>query len=288
MSEPDRTWTVLELLRWTTEHFASKGIDSARLDAECLLAHALGVQRLQLYIDFEKPVQPEERAAFRALVRRRGGERVPVAQLVGEKEFWSLTFRVGPEVLTPRPDTETLVAAALDRLEKDTTARVLDVGTGSGAIAVAIAHDRPGARVSASDISEAALQIAATNAETLLGEERVRLLAGDLFAPVEGEQFDLVVSNPPYVARRDAGKLPPELAHEPEQALFGGEDGLQTLRRFAAEVGEVMAPGAWVLVEIDPAQAPQVVEWFEAAGLVDGEILTDLARRARVVAARKA
>lgn len=288
MSAPPRTWTVLELLRWTTQHFQSKGIESARLDAECLLAHALGVPRLQLYLDFEKPVLDDERAGFRELVRRRAGERVPVSQLLGEKEFWSLSFQVTPDVLTPRPETETLVSAALDRLEKGATARVLDVGTGTGAIAVAIAHDRPGASVVATDVSPAALQVAARNAEELLGEERVRLLEGDLFAPVKGEQFDLVVSNPPYVARRDAAALPPELAHEPELALFGGEDGSRTLQRFAAEVSEVMAPGASVLVELAPEQAPRMAAWLEAAGLGEIEILPDLARRPRVVAARKA
>src|SRR5262245_36077826 len=162
-----RTWTVLELLRWTQGHFASRGIDSARLDAECLLAHALASDRLRLYLDFEKPVEAEERARFRELVRRRADERIPVAQLTGRKEFWSLSFEVTPDVLVPRPETETLVAWALDALrERGREWRVLDVGTGSGALAVALARELPKARIVASDVSEAALAVARRNAGT--------------------------------------------------------------------------------------------------------------------------
>ena len=138
---------MLELLRWTTEHFAARGIESARLDAECLLAHALGVPRLRLYLDFEKPVLEGERAGFRELVRRRAGERVPVSQLLGEREFWSMPLRVTPDVLTPRPETETLVAAALDLLPEGKSLRILEIGTGSGADstsrAIAVAFDVP-------------------------------------------------------------------------------------------------------------------------------------------------
>ncbi|HEY5657954.1 MAG TPA: HemK/PrmC family methyltransferase, partial [Myxococcota bacterium] len=147
-------WTVLDLLRWTTGHLTDRGIESARLDAECLLAHALGVERLRLYIDFDKPVSGPERDAFRELVRRRAGDRVPVAQLVGRKEFWSMPLRVTRDVLAPRPETETLVAAALDLLpDSASPSRVLDVGTGSGAVALAIARERPRAVITATDLS---------------------------------------------------------------------------------------------------------------------------------------
>lgn len=294
--ERPRTWTVLELLRWTTEYFQRHGIEGARLDAEVLLAHALESNRLRLYIDYEKPVLPDERERFRALVGRRARERVPVSLLLGEREFWSLSFRVTSDVLTPRPETETLVEVALAKLpDREDRSRILDLGTGSGAIALSIALERPRAEVTATDISEAALQIAAENADRLqVGLEardrearaRVRLLAGDLFEPVAGERFDLIVSNPPYVARRDAGTLPPELGHEPERALFGGEDGLEVIRRLVAEAGDHLSPGGWLGIELAPEQAEAVERMLVERGFEEVERHLDLAKRPRVVGAR--
>lgn len=296
-SDRDRSWTVLELLRWTTDYFKRAGIESARLDAELLLAHALETERLRLYVDFEKPVLPAERDRYRALVRRRAQDRVPVSILLGEREFWSLSFKVTPDVLTPRPDTETLVEAALSKCKAPGTAdpaaadsdrkrRILDLGTGSGAIALSLASELPEADITATDLSEAALQIAAENADRLPQGERVRFLHGDLFEPVSNERFDLVVSNPPYVARKDAKSLPPELAHEPEMALFGGEDGLDVIRRLVAEAGRHLSPGGWLLIELSPDQAGTVEQWLAGAGFVDVERRFDLARRARVVGGR--
>jgi release factor glutamine methyltransferase len=282
---------VLELLRWTTSHFEEKGIETARLDAECLLAHALGSNRLQLYVDFEKPVLPDERSTFRELVRKRAAERIPVSQLLGEKEFWSLRLRVTNEVLTPRPDTETLVQAALDRLpDPEAEVEVLDIGTGCGAIALAIASERPKAHVLATDISQAALKVAASNAESLQLNERVRFALGSLFEPVledgVGGRFSLVVSNPPYVKRAAAETLPPELRHEPAEALFGGEDGLEVLRPLCAGVVEVLQPGGWLLVEIAPEQEEAVAAACRDAGLGEVEGIRDLSGRVRVIAAR--
>ncbi len=226
-----RTWTILELLRWTTQYFAERGIETPRLDAECLLASALGVDRMRLYLDFDKPASPDERDAFREWVRRRADERVPVAQLVGGKEFWSLPLLVTADVLSPRPDTETLVAAALERLpERDTDARILEIGTGSGAVALALARERPRARITATDISPAALKVAERNARELGLEGRIEFAEGNLFGPVVGRRFELVVSNPPYLAESERSQLAPELAHEPEVALFAGPDGLAVLR----------------------------------------------------------
>lgn len=293
--ERPRTWTVLELLRWTTEYFQRHGIEGARLDAEVLLAHALDSERLRLYIDYEKPVLPDERERFRELVGRRARERVPVSLLLGQREFWSLSFRVTPDVLTPRPETETLVEAALAKLpDREDRSRILDLGTGSGAIALSIALERPRAEVTATDISEAALQIAAENADRLQvglqvgleARKRVRLLAGDLFEPVAGERFDLIVSNPPYVARRDAGTLPPELGHEPEQALFGGEDGLEVIRRLVAEAPDHLSPGGWLGIELAPEQAEAVERMLVERGFGELERHLDLAKRPRVVGAR--
>jgi release factor glutamine methyltransferase len=282
----NRTWTLLELLRWTTDHFADLGIESPRLDAECLLAEALGVDRMRLYLDFDKPASPSERAAFRELVRRRADERVPVAQLIGEKEFWSLPIRVTSDVLSPRPDTETLVSAALERLpEVEAEARVLDLGTGSGAVALAIAKERPKARVTATDLSAAALKIAEENAQTLEVSDRFRFVEGHLFEPVAGEEFDLVVSNPPYLADGERSELAPELAHEPAMALFAGPDGLEVLRELVAKVGNFLAPGGGFAVELAPNQAPIVAQWCSEAGLQDVRKHRDLAGRLRVVSA---
>lgn len=292
-SSPGRTWTVLELLRWTTSHFAERGIETARLDAELLLAHVLDCDRLRLYVDHDKPIGEAERARFRELVRARGGERVPVSILLGYREFWSLPLTVTRDVLTPRPETETLVAAALDALpDREREWTVLDVGTGSGAIALAIACERPKARVTASDVSPAALAVARANAEALGLAERVRFVEGAGFAPLAdaltgGARFDAVVSNPPYVARRDAATLPPELRHEPEIALFAGEDGSEVLRELAAGVAEALAPGGFAAFELDPRQADAVARWLAEAGLAAVAVHRDAAGRPRVVSARR-
>jgi release factor glutamine methyltransferase len=282
-----KSWTVLDLLRWTTGHFAAAGIETARLDAECLLGFALGVDRMRLYLDFDKPVTEAERGVFRELVRRRGSARVPVAQLVGRKEFWSLRLRVTPDVLVPRPETETLVAAALELLPAGRAAAVLDLGTGSGAVALAIATERPLARITATDVSAAALEIARANADEIGVAERIRLVEGDLFAPVAEEVFDLIVSNPPYVAESQRGSLPPELAHEPERALFAGPDGLGVLREIVTHVAGALAPGGGMALELAPEQAPRVAGWCREAGLLDVVTHRDLAGRPRVVAARR-
>lgn len=284
-----KTWTVLELLRWTTGHFQRKGIETARLDAECLLSHALGTDRLGLYLDFEKPVQAAERDVFRALVVRRADERVPVALLLGRREFWSLDFEVTPDVLVPRPETETLVQVVLDALpSREAELDVLDVGTGTGAIAVALARELPKVRVTATDVSGAALAVAARNAEAHGVSGRIRFALGDALGAVAGERFDAVVSNPPYVAERDASSLPPELRHEPASALFGGADGTEVLRRLAAELPESLRPGGFAAFELGEGQAPRMRAWLEEAGLGRVTEHRDAAGRVRVVSGRLA
>jgi release factor glutamine methyltransferase len=280
-------WTVLELLRWTTGHFASLGIESARLDAECLLAHALGVGRLDLYLAFDKPLGESERAGFRELVRRRGRERVPVAQLVGRREFWSLPLRVTPEVLCPRPETETLVAVALELAPgREAEWCVLEVGTGSGAVALALAHERPRARILASDVSAPALRIAQQNAEELGMLERIRFAQGPLYEPAAGQRFDLIVSNPPYLAESERGGLPPELAHEPAEALFAGPDGLSVLRGLVAGAAAHLAPAGGLALELAPDQAEALAAECLRAGLCEVTHHRDLAGRRRVLSAR--
>ncbi len=282
----EQVWTVLDLLRWTTEHFRERGIDTPRLDAECLLAHALGCDRLRLYLEFDKPILERERAQFRSLVRARGRERVPVAQLTGQREFWSLPLRVSPQVLIPRPDTETLVAAALDLLpEPAAPVRVLDLGTGSGAVALAIAQERPRARIVATDRSPEALKIAQQNAETLGMAARIDFLRGDWCAPLAAG-FDCVVANPPYLAEAERGGLAPELAHEPASALFAGPTGLEVLELLSREVPALLTERGGLAFELAPGQAKQVQAWLEQAGLTTA-VHRDLAGRARVVSGRR-
>ncbi len=282
-----RSWSVLELLRWTTAHFAERGIESPRLDAECLLAKALGVDRLRLYLDFEKPVRPEERAAFRELVRRRAALRIPVAQLLGRKEFWSLDLAITPDVLVPRPETEILVQATLDTLpDREQELRVLEVGTGSGAISLALAQELPRASILATDICEKALEVARSNADQLQHADRIAFAAGRSYEPVLGRRFDRVVSNPPYLSDLARGELPPELHHEPEHALFGGAEGLDVLSELVSGAASVLEPGGWLLVELAPEQAPAIAARCRAAGAGEVRTLRDLAGRPRVVAAR--
>lgn len=281
------TWTVVDCLRWIQGHFGERGIASPRLDAECLLAAALGVERIELYLQHDKPLTPDERDALRGLVRRRVRDRVPVAHLVGRKEFWSLPLRVTPDVLVPRPDTETLVQAGLDLLpDREAEWRVWDVGTGSGAVALALARERPKARVLASDVSRAALEVARGNALALGLADHITFAAGSLLEPAAGAVFDLVVSNPPYLARDEAAELEPELAHEPAQALFAGPEGTEVLRPLVAGVGRVLAPSAGFAVEVAPDQAGTVAGLCAEAGLREVRIVPDLAGRSRVVAAR--
>ncbi len=284
LAKPAGEWTVLALLRWTTGFFQERGIESARLDAECLLAEALGCDRVSLYVDFEKPVMSAERDRFRELVRRRAGDRVPVAQLLGRREFWSLDFEVTSDVLTPRPETEILVGWAIDQLaDAKPGSKVLDVGTGSGCVALAVASELPKIQVVATDVSEAALVVARRNVASLDLGDRVQVRSGSLFEPVAGEFFDCILSNPPYIARGYAGSLPPELSHEPELALFSGEDGLDCIRALVGQVRNHLNPGGQVAIEIDPRQEASVCELFEGSGLSNLRSLRDLSDNPRVV-----
>jgi release factor glutamine methyltransferase len=232
-------------------------------------------------------VGESERATFRELVRRRANDRVPVAQITGAKEFWSLDLRVTADVLTPRPDTETLVSAALALLpDPQAEARILDIGTGSGAVALALASERPRAEVVATDVSAAALAVARGNAERCGLGSRVELRQGALFEPVAGERFDLVVSNPPYLAEAERASLAPELAHEPDAALFAGPQGLELLEPLVRHCREVLAQAGGLALECAPAQADTVAGWCREAGLLSVTKYRDLAGRDRVVAAR--
>ena len=240
-------WTVKRILDWTTEHLKKHGSESARLDAEILLAHARGCRRIELYTRYEERLTEPQRATMRDLVRRRA-QAEPVAYLVGHKEFYSLNFRVTADVLIPRPETETLVLEAVERAKESPAERVrlLDLCTGSGCVAVAAAKTCAKLAVTATDLSQAALLIAAENATRLGVADRVSLRHGDLFAAVPaGETFDLITANPPYVADGEFETLPADIRlHEPSAALLAGPDGMALLTRIAAESPAFWAPAA--------------------------------------------
>lgn len=277
------SWTVLKILQWTAGYFADKQIDSARLDAELLLAATLDLDRVGLYVNFERPLDAVELAAFHERVRRRA-QREPVQYILGETEFWSLGFNVCPAVLVPRADTEVLVEEALTRIEG--SARVLDVGTGSGAIAIALAHEKPEVLITALDCSEPALDVARSNARHNGVEQRVTCLAGDL-ASLPAGPFEMIVSNPPYIPSGDWQQLMPEVRdYEPRLALDGGDDGLEAYRHLAIQVRQVLVPGGWLLVEVGIGQAADVSALFKAAGLIEIGQRDDYAGIARVVMGR--
>jgi len=273
-------WTVLKLLQWTADYFAGKEIEASRLDAELLLADTLAMDRVGLYVNFDRPLDAQELARYRDKVRRRAN-REPVQYILGETEFWSLPITVNPAVLIPRADTEVLVEEALKRLTD--TASVLDVGTGSGAIAIALAHERPGLTVTALDCSEEALAVARHNARRNGVAQRVACVEGDLKRLPPGP-YDMIVSNPPYIPTRDWETLMPEVReHEPRLALDGGGDGLEAYRHLLVQAKKTLAPGGWLLVEVGIGQARDVSALCSAAGLSDVSQRDDYAGIPRVV-----
>ncbi|WP_025322703.1 peptide chain release factor N(5)-glutamine methyltransferase [Deferrisoma camini] len=277
------TRTPLELVRLTAEYLAGRGVANPRLDAEVLLAHVLGVPRIRLYTEFDKPLEEAEVAAYREAVRRRA-RREPVAYITGEREFWSLRFRVAPGVLVPRPETELLVEAALEGTAD--TGRVLDLGTGSGCVVVAFLRERPGWTGVGVDASAEALEVARENAGSLGVADRLELRQGDLFGPVGGERFDRIVSNPPYVPTAELETLEPEVNRfEPRGALDGGPDGLAVIRRIAAAAAGFLAPGGRLVLEFGRGQERAVAAILEEAGFSQVEIRDDLAGIPRVAVA---
>ncbi|HEY1555552.1 MAG TPA: peptide chain release factor N(5)-glutamine methyltransferase [Kofleriaceae bacterium] len=277
-----QTWTPLSVLDWTAKRFADAGVAGARLEAQLLLAHVLGCSRVQLYTGFDKPLQEPELARYRELIKRRlAGE--PLAYLVAEQEFWGLPFHVDASVLVPRPDTETVIEVARGaRADRAAACRVLDLCTGSGAIAVALARELPAAHVIATEISPDAAVLARKNAERNGVAERVEVRLGDLWAPVAGERFDLVAANPPYIATGVIGTLSPEVRREPRLALDGGADGLAFYDRICAAARDHLAPGGALVVEHGFDQAEAVHARFAAAGMRDVTLVHDLGKNPRV------
>jgi len=275
-------WTIGAVLNWTRQYFDDKGVDNPRLDAEILLSHILGKDRLYLYVNFDQPLEQAELAAFRELVRQRA-RRVPVAYITGRKEFMGLNFTVTPAVLIPRPDTEILVEAVLSRLRTVDNPEVVDIGTGSGAIIISILKNRPTAGGMAVDISDSALAVAAANARQHQVSGRLSLVRGDLLAPAKGRKFDAIVSNPPYIPDRDIAGLPPEVGCEPRLALAGGIDGLNFYRRIISVGAEYLRAGGFIALEVGAGQAAAVAGLAGRSLLTVEEIIKDYAGIDRVV-----
>ena len=290
-------WTVLRLLTWTTDYLKQHGSDSPRLDAEVLLAHARGCERIMLYAAFDQVVADDVRATFRDLVKRRA-EGTPVAYLVGQREFYSLPLRVTPDVLIPRPETELVVVETLEAIAQSSkfqvqgskSCEVCDVGTGSGAIAIAVAKHAPDCRVTAIDSSPAALAIARENAAAHGVSERIEFVQGDLLGGLPAEpRFAVIASNPPYVSDSEFEKLAPSVKnHEPRLALVAGPQGTEVIERLIPQAAERLLPGGWLVIELSPMIAQRVVDLIAADGHYEpATLVKDLAGLPRVVKARR-
>jgi release factor glutamine methyltransferase len=281
-----RQWTVGEVLQWTKQFFETKGIANSRLDAEVLLAHILKIDRLRLYVDFHKPLQPEELAAYRELIKKRA-QRTPVAYLTGIKEFMGLSLFVNAAVLIPRPDTEILVEAILARIKNTDNLTLIDIGTGSGAIILSLLHHLPSAHGIAVDISKEALDVAEENARRLELGDRLRCIQGDLLAPIT-EKAQLIVSNPPYIPSADIAALDEEVRREPKTALDGGKDGLNFYRKIVDQSRNVLLSDGWLAFEVGIGQAADVAAMIEKTGQFNQiEILKDYGGIERVVIGHK-
>ncbi|MBA7481681.1 Release factor glutamine methyltransferase [subsurface metagenome] len=321
------TWTIQKLLNWVTEHLTSKGIDSPRLSAELLLCHVVGLKRIELYTQFDKPVAKQQLDKLHDLVKR-AGQNEPIAYLVGKTEFYSLELNITPDCMVPRPETELLVERAIEFLRtrpvssatgrnstmgntlqkgsisngtRTGTQFVCDLCTGSGCIAVAIAKNCPDARIIATDICDAALAVAAGNIEKHRLKDRITLLCGDLFDPIisgldvdklvpdSDRGFDLIVCNPPYVSTAEYEKLDKNIKdYEPKIALFAGVDGLDIYRRIIERADRFLKPDAALMLEIGYAQGRDVKQLFEQTGtFVNIKIEKDPHNNDRIATAKK-
>lgn len=279
-------WTVQRVIQWTKEHFQKKGLDNPRLEAEILLAHLLGIDRMGLYLNYDRPLKAEELTVYREMIQRRqAGE--PPAYIVGSKEFWSLSFAVNPECLIPRPETEHLVEEAV-RIGRglEPPLRVLEIGHGCGAVAIALAKELDQAEIVATDISAGACSLAQENAAAHGVTGRVRFVLGDLF-PVGEKPFSLICSNPPYIPTAEVLALAPEVRYyEPLTALDGGEDGLSFFRRIAQGTPAFLVAGGWLLLEMGQGQAPQVEAILKEQGFAQIDLIPDYAGIKRVIRAQ--
>ena len=293
----DPEWTIIKLLKWTTSYFESHDIDGPRIEAEILLAHALQLQRIDLYVQYDRPLSSDELSRFKDLIKRRIN-REPVAYILGSKEFWSMDFMVTKDVLIPRPDTEFLVEAAINLLPQDsasnailTPKRILELGTGSGAVILALASTRPCHLFFASDRITAAVKLAKQNAKHHGFERRVSFICADWFGPFKDKMpvFDMIVSNPPYVPSRVIGKLQPEIVrYEPISAIDGSEDGLSCLRYLIDNAHFYLQRKGHLLLEIGHDQRNDVQNIVDQCAKYENVVYTkDYSGYDRVVQMRK-
>jgi len=271
VNQPDKIWTTLGVLTWTRQFLAEKGVENARLEAEWMLCEATGLDRIGLYLNFDKPLLHNELRHYRSMVTRRAG-REPLQYILGSQEFDGLDFIVTRDVLIPRHDTETLIKAVI--LHASDVVSILDIGTGSGCIAVSLAHHLPKAQVTAIDISPEALSVAIRNAET--NNVSIEFLHGSFFEPVKGRCFDIIVSNPPYITTAEISGLQPEVRDfEPLLALDGGPDGLAAYRKLATDAPGYLNIGGRFFVETGAGQADDVLVMLKNAGFADLITLPD-------------
>lgn len=291
-------WTILRLIRWTTDYLADKGVPKPRLDAEVMLASLLGLKRVDLYLKYDQPLDQKELAGYRNMVRRRAN-REPVAYIVGRKEFFGLELKVDPRVLIPRPETELLVDEAL-RLAgekwsapdgpKSVPINIIDLGTGSGAIALALVTQLPSASIWALEISESALEVARENAGRFESGLRIRLAQSDLFSAVsdQAEFFHLILANLPYVPEKFFSEMDPDVRDfEPRQALDGGEDGLVFIKRAIIQARPLLKSGGALILEIWHTSASQIEKYAHEYGYGDVRIIKDPAGHDRVAVLMK-
>ena len=289
------SWTIKDLLRVSTDYLQEKQIDSPRLTAEVLLAFQLEMNRVALYLNLDQPLNEPEVSGYRELIRRRI-QREPLQYITGVQEFWSLDFEVDPRVLIPRPETELLVEQAM-AIHETRSAQgagidtILDLGTGSGALAITLAKEIPDARIWATDISGGAIDLATRNAEKHEVLDRIEFIPGDLWQPLTdmGMAFDLIVSNPPYVSDEEYRNLSPEVHdHEPRISLYANEYGLYYIRKIIEGCEAFLNPGGWLLMEMSPGQTEEALERISSMDTLEkGSRIQDYSQRYRVVLTRK-
>lgn len=286
---------IRDLLKVSSDYLAKKQIENPRLNAEVLLAHQLRINRVDLYLNFDKPLNEKEISGYRNLIRRRLIQE-PLQYITGIQEFWSIEFAVNPDVLIPRPETELLVEKACEIIcpdgshVKHNPPKILDLGTGCGVIAVSMAKEIQNGRIWATDQSTEALRTARLNAETHEVLDRIQFLEGDLWQPLADQNltFDMILSNPPYIAPKEYDDLPHEVSkYEPRLALDGGEDGMHYIGRIIRGATDFLNPGAWLIMEMSPDQTEKAIKLIEQVGGYGEKIrIKDYSHRYRAVMAQ--